>query len=157
MLQLHIDDRASPALAALPARLHAALAAKAAALAAALQEKIQGKLAGGVLNSKSGVLADAISLAMTDTGAGFAVTLAVSSGIQYAAIQEYGGTIPPHEILPDKAKALAFVIGGKRVFAARVNLPAITLPERSYMRASLAEMAGAIRDGLGEAVSKTLS
>ena len=46
-----------------------------------------------------------------------------------------------------KAKALAFAIGGKQVFAARVNLPAIAMPERSYMRSSLAEMADEIRGG----------
>ncbi len=63
-----------------------------------------------------------------------------------------GGTIPPHEILPDKAKALAFLVGGKQTFAARVNLPAITMPERSYMRSSLAEMAEQIRDEFAAAV-----
>ncbi len=35
---------------------------------------------------------------------------------------------------------------------ARVNLPAVTMPERSYLRSSLAEMADAIRNGLSEAV-----
>jgi hypothetical protein len=59
--------------------------------------------------------------------------------------------------VPDKAKALAFVIGGKQVFAARVNLPAITMPERSFMRAALAEMADAIREVFSEAVGVTLA
>jgi hypothetical protein len=44
------------------------------------------------------------------------------------------------------------VVGGKQDFAARVNLSAVTMPERSYLRSSLAEMAGEIRDGLSEAV-----
>ena len=48
--------------------------------------------------------------------------------------------------------ALAFAVGGKQVFAARVNLPAIAMPERSYMRSSLAEMGDEITDGLSEAV-----
>jgi hypothetical protein len=39
--------------------------------------------------------------------------------------------IPPREIVPDKAKALAFLVGGKQSFAARVNLPAVTMLERS--------------------------
>ncbi len=43
-------------------------------------------------------------------------------------------------------------VGGKQVFAARVNLPAVTMPERSYLRSSLAEMADAIREELTEAV-----
>jgi hypothetical protein len=33
-----------------------------------------------------------------------------------------------------------------------VNLPAVTMPERSYMRSSLAEMADEIRDGLSAVV-----
>jgi hypothetical protein len=61
---------------------------------------------------------------------------------------EFGGIIPPHEIVPDKARALAFLVGGKQAFAARVNLPAVTVPERSYLRASLAEMADEIFDTL---------
>lgn len=36
--------------------------------------------------------------------------------------------------------------------SARVNLPAVTMPERSYLRSSLGEMADAIREGLSEAV-----
>jgi phage gpG-like protein len=71
--------------------------------------------------------------------------------VKYAAIHEFGAVIPPHEIVPDKAKALAFLVGGKQAFAARVNLPAVTMPERSYMRSSLAEMADDIRDELTKA------
>jgi hypothetical protein len=52
--------------------------------------------------------------------------------------------------------ALAFVVGGKKVFAARVNLPAVTIPERSYLRSSLAEMAGEITEGLSEAVVEAI-
>jgi hypothetical protein len=85
-----------------------------------------------------------------------AVRIGTSGDIKYAAIQEFGGTIPPHEIVPDKAKALAFAVGGKQVFAARVNLPAVTLPERSYLRASLAEMAGEIGEGLSGAVAEAM-
>jgi len=40
--------------------------------------------------------------------------------------------------VPDLAQALAVVAGGKQVFASRVNLPAITMQERSYLRLSLA-------------------
>lgn len=72
------------------------------------------------------------------------------------SIHEFGGTIPPHQIVPDKARALAFLVGGKQAFAARVQLPAVTMPERSYMRASLAEMAEEIRDELGATVVETI-
>jgi len=152
MLELSLLDQASPALAAMPERIRAALAAKAGALAAELQAKIAQKLSGGVLNMKSGALAGSIGVTIDDASAGICVRLATSPDIKYAAIHEYGGVIPPHQIVPDKAKALAFLIGGKQAFAARVQLPAVTMPERSYMRSSLAEMADEIRDEFAAAV-----
>jgi len=47
-------------------------------------------------------------------------------------------------------------LAGKQVFAARVNLPAVVMPGRSYLRSSLAEMADAIADELSAAVADTL-
>jgi predicted GNAT superfamily acetyltransferase len=59
--------------------------------------------------------------------------------------------------VPAKAKALAFLVGGQQAFAARVNVPKVTMPERSYLRSSLAEMADEIRDGLIEAATDAIS
>ncbi len=47
---------------------------------------------------------------------------------------------------------LALVVGGKQAFAARVQIPTVTMPARSYMRSSLAEMADEIRQELSEAI-----
>jgi len=157
MLEIGLRDAASAALAQMPERVREALSAKANALAADLQAKIQQKLAGTVLNAKSGALARSIIATIEDSSANVSVRIAASGDVKYAAIHEFGGTIPPHQIVPDKAKALAFAVGGKQVFAARVNLPAVTMPERSYMRSSLAEMADAIREELTEAVIEAFS
>jgi phage gpG-like protein len=154
MLQIELNDDYAATLAAMPERLRQALLSKATALAAALLAKIQQKLAGGVLNARTGALARSIVAAIDDGEAGVSVRIATADDIKYAAIHEFGGIIPPHQIVPDKAKALAFIIGGKQVFAARVNLPAIAMPERPYMRASLAEMADAIREELSEAAGE---
>lgn len=156
MFALSLNDDASAALETMPERIRDALAEKASALAAELQAKIQQKLSGGVLNQKSGALARSIAATIDASSTGVSVTVAVSPDIKYAAIHEYGGMIPPHTILPDKAKALAFIVGGKQAFAARVNLPAIAMPERSYMRSSLAEMADEIGEGLSDAVAEAL-
>lgn len=156
MLEIELVDTSSAALAAMPERIGGALLAKANGLAAALQARVQQKLAGEVLQSRTGALAASIVATVDDTPQAIAVRLAVAGDIKYAAIHEFGGTIPPHEIVPDKAKALAFVIGGKQVFANRVQMPAVIMPERSYMRSSLAEMADVIREELGEAVSGIL-
>jgi phage gpG-like protein len=152
MLDAGLDDAMSAALAAMPERLRDALSRKASALAAELQAKVRQKLSGAVLNQKSGALAGSIAAMVDESSANVSVVIA-SGDIKYAAIHEFGGIIPPHEIVPDKAKALAFITGGKQVFASRVNLPAIAMPERSYMRSSLAEMADEIRGGLSAAVT----
>ena len=157
MLDVGLRDGYSAALAQIPERVRAALSAKANALAADLQAKIQQKLAGTVLNAKSGALARSIIATIEDSSANVSVRIATSGDVKYAAIHEFGGTIPPHQIVPDKARALAFAIGGKQVFAARVQiLPAVTMPERSYMRSSLAEIADAIREELTEVVAESM-
>ena len=156
MLQIELRDDFSASLAGMPDQVRQALSSKANALAVALEAKIQQKLSGGVLNMRSGALASSIVATVDESSADVSVRIGTSGDIKYAAIQEFGGTIPPHEIVPDKAKALAFVVGGKQVFAARVNLPAVTLPERSYLRSSLAEMAGEIRDELSGAVAEAM-
>jgi len=156
MFDLTLTDTASDALAAMPERISDALAVKAGALAAALQEKIAQKLSGDVLQMKSGALAGSIAVTVEDSSDGVSVRIATSPDIKYAAIHEFGGTISPHQIVPDKARALAFLVGGKRAFAARVQIPAVTMPERSYMRAALAEMANEIRDEFGTAVAEAI-
>lgn len=52
------------------------------------------------------------------------VTVYVGTNLEYAAIQEFGGTIKPR-----RAKALVFRIGSDLVFAQRVRIPA-----QPYMR-----------------------
>lgn len=156
MITLSLRDTAGAALANLPARLRAALVAKSTQLAAELEAKIQRKLAGEVLNVRSGALAGSIVGSIEEEAAGVSVAIASNRDVKYAAIHEFGGVIPPHEIVPDKAKALAFIVGGKQVFATRVNLPAVTMPERSYLRASLGEMADQIREELSAAVVEAM-
>jgi phage gpG-like protein len=132
------------ALAAYPQAVAEALAAKADALAAALADKIRNeKLAGEVLQSRSGALAASIAAEVAADGENIVATIG-SSGVKYAAIQEYGGRTSAHEILPSKATALAFVIDGAVRFARRVEHPGSTIPERSYLRSSLEEMSDQI-------------
>ena len=75
--------------------------------------------------------------------------------MKYAAIQEYGGKTSAHEILPVKAQALAFVIGGGQLFARRVEHPGSLIPERSYLRSSLEDMQREILAALAEAATET--
>ncbi len=142
MLSIAISglDEVDAKLAAYAAQLVARLAKVSDELAQALVDKVRSdKLSGGVLTSRSGALAASISADIAVDGAGVTASVG-SSGVPYAAIQEYGGKTAAHEILPTKAQALAFVAGGALHFARRVNHPGSAIPERSYLRSSLAEL-----------------
>ncbi|MDR3508427.1 MAG: hypothetical protein P4L64_11065 [Caulobacteraceae bacterium] len=132
-------------LEALPAAIQSALAAKAASLAEQLKDHVvQDKLSGQVLKARTGALRGAIKAEVLADSDPIVVRIFLSSDIKYAAIQEFGGHTAPHEIRPDKAKALAFLSGGRLVFARVVHHPGSAIPERSYLRSSLADMAGQI-------------
>jgi phage gpG-like protein len=145
-------DEVGTRLAALPDAMTAALAAASNALAGQLVELVRAKLGGGVLQSRSGALARSVSVSgPTIVGGKVVTSIAAGGDVKYAAIQEYGGATSPHDILPSRGKALAFIAGGREVFAKVVHHPGSHIPERSYLRASLAEMAPAIEQGMSAA------
>ncbi len=114
------------------------------------------KLNGQVLNRISGRLARSITQKVTQ-GPGTIVARVFSTGdVPYAAIHEFGGTTSPHVILPKKAAALAFVVGGKQIFARKVNHPGSKMPERSFMRSSLKDMSTEISMGMKETVVRAI-
>jgi phage gpG-like protein len=156
MLTVALSGNYEERLAGLPHRLRQALLQKATGLAAELEAKVQQKLAGSVLDARTGALARSIVTTIEDSSENVAVMVGSNGDVKYAAIHEFGGVIPPHEILPDKAKALAFIAGGKQTFAVRANLQAITMPERSYLRSSLAEMADEIKEELAQSVADSM-
>ena len=136
-----------------PAALSEALAAKAAELAAALAERVRNdKLAGGVLNARTGALSASIAAYVTVDSQKVRATVGSFGDVKYAAIQEAGGKTGAHEILPVKAKALAFAVGGKTVFARKVEHPGSLIPARSYPGSALDAMSGEIVDALAAAL-----
>jgi phage gpG-like protein len=143
-------DAVADDVAELPDRLLGALKQRADTLSQVLLQRIQAKLDGEVLKQRSGRLAASIGVDVAHSASGVQITAGSNGDLPYAAIQEYGGTIPPHDILPDKAKALSFLVNGKRVFAEIVHFPGATLPARSYLRSSLEELAATLQQGLGE-------
>lgn len=131
-----------------------ALLERADALREALETRIKQKLSGEALQTRSGALAASIESSVEDGGS--AVTIAASSAAPYAAIQEFGGKTAAHEIVAVNAKALAFAAGGGRVFAKSVHHPGSTIPARSYMASSAAEMSAQFVAGLKQAVLAAL-
>jgi len=59
--------------------------------------------------------------------------------------------MPARTILPQNARALAFPWRGQQRFFKRVTLPAVAMPERSFMRSALAESEGEIRAAIENA------
>ncbi len=114
------------------------------------------KLSGQVLNHRSGKLWQSIHDKVTSTSTTVTGAVYSSGDIKYAAIHEFGGVTPAHVIEAKNAKALAFMMGGKMVFAKSVNHPGSRMPERSFMRSSLRDMQEEIKQGLRQAVEGAL-
>jgi phage gpG-like protein len=150
-------DKLGAKLDGLPAVVLAAIAARSASLADQLLGLVRQKLSGAVLKSRTGALAASIGVdGPTITGDVVVTTVFSGGDLKYAAIQEYGGVTSPHDILPSRAKALAFVTGGETVFARIVHHPGSHIPERSYLRSSLAEMADQIETEMRAAVIEAM-
>ncbi|PPQ33639.1 hypothetical protein CCR94_01085 [Rhodoblastus sphagnicola] len=139
----------------MPDNLRAALAEKIDALAQDLLAQVVGvNLSGGALNARSGALRNSIQLRENNQDSALSAAIATDGSAPYAAIQEYGGKTAAHDIIPDKAKALAFIAGGKQMFARRVKHPGSQIPERSYLRSALAEKSAEIKQALSETLAE---
>jgi phage gpG-like protein len=127
-------------LATLPANILAQLEGKARDLAAALAAKVRDeKLSGQLLATRTGALKASILADVSVEDGQVQATVGSFGDVKYAAIQECGGRTAAHEIVPDKALALAFIVGGALRFARRVEHPGSTLPARAYLGSSLEE------------------
>lgn len=113
------------------------------------------KLSGQVLQHRTGKLAGSIRVALAETSGDRVVGSVQGAGgvAPYGRYHEYG-TTSEYEIVPTRAKALAFQIGGSTVFARRVQHPPIQ--ERSFMRTGLQDMKPQIVEGLQRQILMTL-
>jgi phage gpG-like protein len=153
----------------MPERLRNALLQKVYALSFKLRDKVQKEHLSGptgphtlsVGQSSSthtaGQLRASVHASVDDKPTSITGKVAFGSDVVYAAIHEFGGTVQIPELVPVKAKALRFMVGGKEVFARRVKAHAVTIPERAPLRTSLYEMKDEIVKGLEEAVNKALN
>jgi phage gpG-like protein len=123
---------------------------------AVLWARIQQKLSGDVLQTRSGALAASIVSSIENDGSDTSVSIS-STGVPYAAIQEFGGKTAAHDIAAVKAKALAFSMGGEQTFAKSVHHPGSTIPARSYLGSSLVEMSDEIESGFKQAILEALA
>ena len=158
MIELGIggDEAAAERFASMAARVHRRLLDAVAAGGMALQAHVvQDALSGQVLKARSGRLKDSIAVTLSDNGDGVAAR--IGSDAPYAAIQEFGGKTAPHVIIARNAAVLAFRLGGRTVFARRVQHPGSRLPARPFLRPALADQADRIRDSLRAAVGAAIA
>ncbi len=94
-----------------------------------------------VMKVRTGNLRNSISPVSQRTGAS-AWTIGLSSDKEYAAIQEYGGHIPPHGISAKPGRIgrdgrpgrLKFVIGGETLYRRRVHHPGGYIKPKRFLR-----------------------
>ena len=123
--------------------------------AQALLAMVQAKLSGEVLQLRTGALRASIRAEAREDKSGFEARVSSDGSLAYARIQEYGGRIAVPEMRAVNAKALAFVYGGRLVFARRLRAHAITIPERSFLRSSLEEFAPVFADSIRRLADET--
>jgi hypothetical protein len=136
-----------------------------------LYERVEEKLSGEVLQRRTGTLAGAVDMqAARFVGAVCAASVGIDDGhpsFLVGLVQEYGGE-KWYDIYPVNAKVLAFMGGAYNpetlghassvsamVFTPHVHHP--PLPERSYLRSSLAEMEDLLYSELTEALTEVLA
>ena len=117
--------------------------------------KVQANLSGDVLQTRSGALKSSVAVAI-DVGADqFAASIS-SDGVAYAAIQEYGGHTAAHDIVPVKARALAFASVGGTVFARRIHHSGSVVPARAPFGNALEALRAEIGSELKRAIAGAL-
>lgn len=116
-----------------------------------LSELVRANLSGRVLNIQSGKLIASIRNQLVENAKAIYGQV-FSIGVPYARIHEFGGQTRPHKITARNAQALHFFIGQQEFFRKSVNHPGSKIPERSYMRAALAELRAKIVEDMTAAV-----
>lgn len=123
-----------------------------------LESLVKKKLSGGVLNVVSGRLRRSIFHKVESTATSVTGRVLQSSDVPYGRIHEFGGTIKHPggtAYLFDKRVGAPFFVGNDKIIASalpRTKPHDIKMPERSYMRSSLAEMREKIIADMKQAV-----
>ena len=137
----------------MPDKLRAAFLKKTYALAQKLKSKVQQNLTNKLLNIRTGKLVRSIFQQVTNS-ANEVSGRVYSSGLPYAAIQEFGGQTKAHVIEAKNGKALAFQWHGKEVFFKRINHPGSNIKASGYMGKAFDAMKPEIQSGYEEAAAE---
>ena len=144
-------------LRALPGAINSGLLRGIAHLGIELQRHVQqDKLSGQVLRSRTGSLRSSVSLQVDQSGG--AVTASVFTDSRYAGAQEYGfaGTVSVRASLRRIREAFGRPIAEKAI-SVRAYDRRMDLPERSFLRSAVEDIASAIRDEVEAALAEAVS
>lgn len=143
----------------LPDKLVARVDRAVGTMTLALLRVVVGKLSGGAINSKSGKLLAAVrrgTYKVHEPARGRIVGVVGVKGADKqtmiaAGVQEYGASIAARVVEARDARALKFQLGGADFYRGKVQLPNITVPERSFLRSSLEQMRPSIQAAINDA------
>jgi phage gpG-like protein len=134
------DDKLIGKLRSLPGRMRPRLKQTVKVLTIKLQRYVkEKKLTGQVLHVRTDNLRGSINQHVEETATG-AVGI-VGTNVKYARILEFGGVTKPHDIVPVKKQALAFMgRDGSLVIRKLVHHPGSKIKEYRFLRGALADM-----------------
>ena len=153
-LTVRIESEAVVArLRAMPNQVRSALLRAVTEEAIRVQKRVQGKLAGAVLRERTHHLHDSIHYKIEESAGG--ILAKVGTDVVYAAIHEYGfhGVEQVRQHLRHQSVAFGRPIAPIDVMV-RAHARKVNLPERSFLRSTLAEMTADIVARLEEAVQQ---
>ena len=142
----------------LPQKAMAAIKADVSRLAITLLRKVQEeKLSGQVLKNQTGTLRRSINQRVEVFGQQ-AVVGSVGTNLSYAAAHEFGfkGPVNVKAHMRLVKKAFGRTVKNPEEHPVRSFTRQMNLPERSFLRTAMAEMAPEIRQGLEAAIQKEL-
>lgn len=131
--------------AAMPERLRERLRREITELTVDLQSHVKAdKLSGQVLNVRTGNLRRNINTRVQETAT--SITGTVGTNVEYARIHEYGGTMKEH------LRTITHAFGRPLKQAKTIKVGGYTVPERSFLRSSLADRRAIIEGRIAAAL-----
>jgi phage gpG-like protein len=109
-------------------------------------------LAGQVLKRRTGTLVRSIADEASETNDSFTVGTSVVYGVGW----ELGFTRPAFTVVPIRAKALRFAVGGEFIFRRRANIPAKTFAARPFIQPGLDQSVPYMTDTAENEFSKAI-
>jgi phage gpG-like protein len=155
--QLVGDDKLLAQLRGIPVAVSAALLRAVTKLGIDLQRNVQSdELTGQMLAVRSGSLRASIDLRIDQSATGATATVFTDS--KYARAHEYGftGSVSVRASLRRITEAFGRPISQKTT-SVRAHTRRVNLPERSFLRSALEDMAAEIRDEVEAALRETVT